>query len=89
MDDSFTFTQPVLSEGTGGMTITTNDGGTSGDIYFSGMGRGCNRLLATFAVDDITWSGTELQSMTIRFVQRCEMTGPPLYGALHWQRPAP
>jgi hypothetical protein len=36
---SITFTQPVTSEGTGGVTITTNDGGTGGDFIFSGKGR--------------------------------------------------
>jgi len=33
------FTQPVISEGAGGLTITTNDGGTGGDFIFSGKGR--------------------------------------------------
>ena len=36
---SITFTQAVTSEGTGGVTITTNDGGTGGDFFFSGKGR--------------------------------------------------
>ena len=36
---SITFTQPVMSEGTGGITITTNDGGTAGDVFFTGKGR--------------------------------------------------
>jgi len=36
---AITFTQPVISEGTGGITMTTNDGGTGGDIYFTGKGR--------------------------------------------------
>ena len=34
-----TFTQPVTAEGTGGMTITFNDGGTGGDFLFTGKGR--------------------------------------------------
>ncbi|HET7726212.1 MAG TPA: Calx-beta domain-containing protein [Candidatus Limnocylindrales bacterium] len=59
-----------------------------GGMDFSGEGRGCNEVLGTFAVDEITWDGTELASVSIRFVQRCEVTGPPLYGALRWQRPA-
>jgi len=36
---AITFTQPVTSEGTGGLTIETDDGGTGGDFYFSGKGR--------------------------------------------------
>ncbi len=35
---SITFTQSVTSVGTGGMTITTNDGGTGGDFLFTGKG---------------------------------------------------
>src|ERR1700733_8377745 len=35
---AITFTQPVTSEGTGGLTIETDDGGTGGDFYFSGKG---------------------------------------------------
>ena len=62
---------------------------TKGGLDFSGMGRGCNELLATFAVDAISYDGTgQLQSVSIRFVQRCELTGPPLYGALRWERGA-
>lgn len=54
----------------------------------SGERRGCNTLKATFAVDEVTYAGGQLQSVSIRFVQRCEVTGPPLYGALRWIRPA-
>lgn len=58
-----------------------------GGLSFSGEGRGCNRLAGAFAVDSITWDGVDLAAVEIRFVQRCEVTGPPLYGALRWQRP--
>ena len=36
---AISFTQPVMSEGSGGLTITTNDGGTGGDFIFTGKGR--------------------------------------------------
>jgi hypothetical protein len=36
---SITVTQPVMSEGSGGITIKTNDGGTGGDLVFTGKGR--------------------------------------------------
>jgi len=36
---SIAFTQPVISAGTGGLTITTDDGGTGGDFVFTGKGR--------------------------------------------------
>jgi len=28
-----------------------------------------------------------LVSFEVRFVQRCEVTNPPLYGAMRWTRP--
>jgi hypothetical protein len=36
---AISFTQPVMSEGAGGMTIKVNDGGTGGDFTFTGKGR--------------------------------------------------
>jgi hypothetical protein len=59
-----------------------------GGMDFSGEGRGCNQLLATYAVDQIAWDTNGLVSVTIRFTQRCEVTGPPLNGAVHWERSA-
>jgi hypothetical protein len=58
-----------------------------GGMTIAGEHRGCNRLRGTFAVDEITYDGSQLVSVSIRFVQRCEETGPPLYGALRWAAP--
>jgi hypothetical protein len=64
-----------------------------GGLRFAGEGRGCNRLSGAFAIDEITYRNVEypgtpeLRSITLRFVQRCEETGPPLYGALRWTAP--
>jgi biotin carboxyl carrier protein len=64
-----------------------------GGLRFTGEGRGCNEIAGAFAIDEITYTnleypGTpELRSITLRFVQRCEETGPPLYGALRWTAP--
>ena len=56
-----------------------------GGIEISGDGRGCNTILGSFVVDAISFDGGgALQSVDLRFVQRCEKTGPPMYGALHW-----
>jgi hypothetical protein len=60
-----------------------------GGLDLSGEGRGCNRLAGAFAVDQVTYENDWLQSVEIRFVQRCEETGPPLYGAMRWTRPTP
>jgi hypothetical protein len=60
---------------------------TEGGLSMSGEGRGCNELAGAFAVDAITYDGQGLLSVEARFVQRCEVTGPPLYGAFRWSRP--
>ena len=58
-----------------------------GGLDMSGEGRGCNKLAGAFAVDEVTYANGWLQSVEIRFVQRCEGSGPPLFGALRWTRP--
>lgn len=59
-----------------------------GGLDFSGEGRGCNNLYGAFAIDEITWDGVDLASLSGRFVQRCEQpTRPPLHGAFRWERP--
>jgi hypothetical protein len=58
-----------------------------GGLDMFGEGRGCNTLSGAFAVDEITYNGPQLVSIAIRFVQRCEETGPPLYGAIRWSAP--
>ena len=35
---AFNINAPVVVEGTAGLTIVTNDGGTGGDLIFSGKG---------------------------------------------------
>jgi hypothetical protein len=59
----------------------------TGGLDLSGDGRGCNELAGSFAVDEISWDPAGLASISARFVQRCELTGPPLYGAIRWSRP--
>ena len=64
-----------------------------GGLAVAGEGRGCNRLAGAFAIDEITYENVEypntpeLRSISMRFVQRCEETGPPLFGALRWTAP--
>jgi hypothetical protein len=60
---------------------------TEGGLSQFGEGRGCNTVAGAFAVDAIAYDQTGLQSFSIRYVQRCEVTGPPLYGAMRWTRP--
>jgi hypothetical protein len=62
----------------------------TGGFEVYGTGRGCNTLVATYAVDAISWRPDgSLGSIAARFVQHCEgASAPPLYGALRWTAPA-
>ena len=54
--------------------------GTSPGIDFSAGGGGCNRILGRFAILEIEYGHTGLSRLAVNFEQRCEETGPPLYG---------
>jgi hypothetical protein len=55
-----------------------------GGLNWSGDGRGCNTLQGWFVVDNITYAGTVLTAIDLRFEQHCEGAGPALHGAIHW-----
>ncbi len=55
-----------------------------GGLSWSGEGRGCNRLSGWFVVDSVTYDGDTLETIELRFEQRCEETGPPLNGKIRW-----
>lgn len=60
------------------------DNPVRGGLSWSGMGRGCNTLTGWFAVDAVSYTGTLLTSIDLRFEQHCEGGGPALHGAIHW-----
>lgn len=55
-----------------------------GGLDWSGQGRGCNTLKGWFVVDKITYVGTALAAIDIRFEQHCEEGASALRGAIHW-----
>ena len=55
-----------------------------GGLSWDGMGRGCNTLTGWFAVDAVSYSGTSLTSIDLRFEQHCEGGAPALHGVIHW-----
>jgi hypothetical protein len=55
-----------------------------GGLSWSGEGRGCNTLTGWFVVDAVTYSGSTLTSIDLRFEQHCEGGGPALHGKIHW-----
>lgn len=57
---------------------------TTGGLDWSGHGRGCNTLTGWFVVDSVTYVGTVISSIDLRFEQHCEGGGPALRGKIHW-----
>jgi hypothetical protein len=55
-----------------------------GGLSWSGEGRGCNMLNGWFAVDKVTYSGSTLTEIDLRFEQFCDNNQTPLRGKLHW-----
>jgi hypothetical protein len=55
-----------------------------GGMDWSGNGRGCNTLNGWFAVDKITYNGSTLTAVDLRFEQYCDGNTSPLRGKLHW-----
>jgi hypothetical protein len=55
-----------------------------GGLAWSGQGRGCNQLTGWFTVDAVTYSGSTLSAIDVRFEQHCEGGAPALHGKIHW-----
>jgi hypothetical protein len=55
-----------------------------GGLDWSGDGRGCNTLTGWFVVDSVTYSGTTLTSIDMRFEQHCEGGAAALHGRIRW-----
>ncbi len=51
-------------------------------IDFSGNGRGSNQLAGKFVIWEFRLKGDQIQELAVDFIQRSEMTGPPLVGML-------
>ena len=57
---------------------------TKGGLDWSGEGRSCNRLSGWFVVDSVSYVGSTLESISLRFEQRCRERDPALRGEVHW-----
>jgi hypothetical protein len=55
-----------------------------GGLSWSGESRACNTMTGWFVVDSITFSGSALASLDLRFEQHCGSGGPALRGQIHW-----
>lgn len=57
-----------------------------GGLTWVGEGRGCNRLTGWFVVDSVTYDGSTLTAIDLRFELHCEGAAPALHGAIHWSQ---
>jgi PKD repeat protein len=55
-----------------------------GGLNWSGDGRGCNELTGWFVVDSVTYANDTIQSIDLRFEQRCDGATPALRGKISW-----
>jgi len=62
---------------------------TKGGLEWYGEGRGSNTLTGWFAVDSVTYSGSTLTAIDLRFELHSEGGTPALHGAIHWQTDDP
>jgi hypothetical protein len=60
-----------------------------GGLDWYGEGRGSNTLTGWFAVDAVTYAGSALTSIDLRFELHSEGGAPALHGAIHWEADDP
>lgn len=56
----------------------------SAGLEWSGEGRGCNTLLGWFVIDKVSYEGTSLRAIDLRFEQHCEGGSSAAHGKIHW-----
>lgn len=56
----------------------------NGGMEWSGEGRGCNTLAGWFIVDSVSYEGSALSAIDLRFEQRCEGGQRALHGRIRW-----
>jgi len=60
------------------------DNAAVGGLSWWGNGRGCNTLTGSFTIDSVTYSGSTLTAIDLRFEQHCEGATAALRGQIHW-----
>lgn len=56
-----------------------------GGMNWSMDGRACSRLNGWFMVDSVTYQGSQLESVDLRFSQHCDGSVTPLRGRVRWR----
>jgi VCBS repeat protein len=63
---------------------------TQPEVDFGGDGRGCNQTGGRFVVHEVQYgAGGAIQKLALDFEQRCEISGPPLYGQVRFNSSVP
>ncbi|CAN7590727.1 DUF4214 domain-containing protein [Pseudoduganella sp. LjRoot289] len=68
----------------GDLTRYPFQGTNMGGLNWSGEGRGCNTLKGWFVVDKVSYNGSTLSAIDLRFEQHCEGGSSALHGQVHW-----
>lgn len=55
-----------------------------GGLYWRGDGRRCDSIKGWFVLDKVSYAGTKLRSIEIRFGQRCDGAKGAMHGRLRW-----
>lgn len=55
-----------------------------GGLKWSKNGVSCTKVDGWVAIDDVTYSGTKLSALDMRFEQRCDGSLNALHGKIHW-----
>jgi hypothetical protein len=55
-----------------------------GGLAWTGQGRGCSQLGGWFVIDAISYVGTAIASVDLRFEQRCAGSAGAMHGKVHW-----
>lgn len=59
-------------------------------LHWSGAGRGCTSVdRGSWSVEGLKWSGEQVLSADLAFVQYCAGAQSPLKGWIHWETPEP
>ena len=56
-----------------------------GGLSWYGEGRGCNTLLGSYTIDNVSYSGGALNAIDLHFEQHCEGVASALRGTIHWR----
>ncbi|MCG2586905.1 DUF4214 domain-containing protein [Massilia sp. TS11] len=69
-----------------GLTRYPFNNPATGGLSWSGEGRGCNTLSGSFTIDSVTYAGTNVSAIDLRFEQHCEKGASALRGQIHWRK---